>query len=262
MIHGAKVSLELRSKDYNPNIAKKYKRLSLRKAKELSIPDEILERIFDVICRNPFYGEITPNFTEAVRNISASIPKSTYLEVNRFHGEGTSDEAISYEFMHEFTRVLISKIRSLALKKKVQYKRDGLFTDKDLLLDLLKKATSENILIVSPLIATIMQANGIIGDNLSLPELMLVPTTKTNIFVDSWAVTDSILAFDPSKVIFDFSEITIFPSILNKPDDIDPNTIIIEGGIHPRIESYNANVNETVYEILDVSKSPVVEVFG
>lgn len=262
MIHGAKVSLELRSKDYNPNIAKKYKGLSLRKAKELSISDEILERIFDVICRHSFYGEITPNFTEAVRNITASIPKSTYLEINRFHGEGSSDEAISYEFMHEFTRVLIGKIRSLALKKKVQYKRDGLFTDKDLLLDLLKKTTSENILIVSPLIATIMQANGIIGDPLNLPELMLIPTTKSNVFVDSCAIADSILTFDPSKVIFDFSEITIFPCILNKPDDVDPNTIRIEGGIHPRIESYDANINETIYEILDVSKSPIAEVFG
>lgn len=69
----AKTSIELRSKDYDHTIAKKYKALSLRKAKELTISDEVLERIFNIICRHPFYGKITPNFTEAKRNLSASI---------------------------------------------------------------------------------------------------------------------------------------------------------------------------------------------
>lgn len=258
----AKTSIELRSKDYDHTIAKKYKALSLRKAKELTISDEVLERIFNIICRHPFYGKITPNFTEAKRNLSASIPRSTFLDINRFHGEGTAEEAISYEFMHEFTRVLINEVRSLAQRRTVEYKRDGLFVNKDLIEDLLKKVTSENILIVSPLIATIMQSNGIIGDPLDLPELMLVPTTANNVYVDSCAVIDSILMFDTSKVIFDFSEITMFQHIRNTPEDADPYRIMIEGGVHPRIEAYNANINEVIYQLLDVSKSPVAEVFG
>lgn len=257
-----KTSIELRSEDYDPNIAKKYKGLSLRKAKELSISDELLERIFNIICRHPFYGKINPNFTETTRNVVASVARSTFDEINRFHGEGTSEEAISYEFIFEFTRKLIFEVKSLAQVKTVQYKRDGLFSDKDLLSDLMKKALSENIVIVSPLIGNIMMANGVIGDSPSLPELMLVPTNLSNVYVDTCAVVDSVLTFNPSKVVFDFSEIVMFPHIRNKPEDSDPNFIRIEGGIHPRIEAYNANINETIYQLLDISKSPVAEVFG
>jgi hypothetical protein len=257
----AKTSFALRSDDYNPVIAKKYGGLNFRKAKELPIDDEIFERVFNVICRHPFFGEINPNFTEATRNISISLSRSSFIDINRFHGEGTAEESMAYEFAHEFLRVLIHELSSIGIARNASYKINA-FQSEELLTDLLKKVTSDNILIVSPVIATLMQANGILGNSIALPELMLMPTNLSNVFVDSYAVKNSVLMFDPSKVVFDFSEITIFQYRSNKTEDEDPVRIKVEGGIHPRIESYNANINETVYDLLDVSPRPWSEVYG
>lgn len=255
-----KTSIEFRSKSYDPNIARKYKGINLRKAKELIIDDEILERIFNFICSNSFFDKIIPNFTEANRNVSVEMSRSRYIDVNRIH-EGFAEEGISFEFMSEFTRKLILEVMSLAQRKTLQYKTDGFICDA-LVYDLLKKVSSGNMMIVPPLIGTFMQANGIIDNIINVPELVLMPTNIGNVFIDTMAVRNSVLTFDSSKVIFDFSEITMFQYRSNKTEDEDPVRIKVEGGIHPRIESYNANINETVYDLLDVSPRPWSEVYG
>lgn len=247
-----KVSAELRGKYYDPKIAKKYSGFSFRKAKELELSDEMFERMFNIICENQFFNQITPNFTEGIRNVRATLARSSYCDVNRYHGEGTAEECLSFEFIHELLRVLIQDLRSQALIRNAEYKLDGFFCN-DMVSDLLKKVTSGNIVIVSPTIGTFMQANGIIGGNAIRPEQMLMETNLPNVFVDSCSVKNSALVFDASKVTFDFTEITMFTEVKRNATNSDPNHIRIEGGVHSRVKLYASEIQETVYELFDVT---------
>lgn len=251
-----KVSAELRGKYYDPKIAKKYSGFSFRKAKELELSDEMFERMFNIICENQFFNRIIPNFTEGIRNVKATLARSSFCDINRFHGEGTAEEWISFEFIHELLRVLIQDLRSQSLVRKAEYRLDAFFCN-ELVSDLLKKVTSDNVVIVSPIIGTFMQANGIISGPLVRAEQMLMETNLPNVFVDSCAVDNSVLVFDANKVVFDFTEITMFTEVKRNATDSDPNHLRIEGGVHSRIKSSVSEIQSTVYELLDVTPKAI-----